>query len=166
MAAQIPSSRPGGQRAAIERSGRISCARSARAHGRGWHTRARAGRGAGVRRRDARPNQLHVARDDVRVTAADLLAVPEGEITEDGLRTNVDVAFNTSNRGCAASGCVPIYNLMEDAATAEISRRKYGSGPPRRAPLQRARGDARLWSNRSSRRRAASSASPPSCSAN
>jgi len=68
------------------------------------------------------PNQLHVARDDVRVTASDLLAVPEGEITEAGLRTNVDVGIQYLESWLRGSGCVPIYNLMEDAATAEISR--------------------------------------------
>src|SRR3989442_979602 len=68
------------------------------------------------------PNQLHIARDDVRVTAADLLAVPDGEITEAGLRTNVDVGIQYLESWLRGVGCVPIYNLMEDAATAEISR--------------------------------------------
>ncbi len=68
------------------------------------------------------PNQLNVTRDDVRVTASDLLAVPEGEITEAGLRTNVDVGIQYLENWLRGSGCVPIYNLMEDAATAEISR--------------------------------------------
>ncbi len=68
------------------------------------------------------PNQLHVARDDVRVTAPDLLAIPEGEITEAGLRTNVDVGIQYLESWLRGLGCVPIYNLMEDAATAEISR--------------------------------------------
>ena len=68
------------------------------------------------------PNQLHVAREDVRVTAADLLAVPDGEITEAGLRTNVDVGIQYLESWLRGVGCVPIYNLMEDAATAEISR--------------------------------------------
>ncbi len=73
------------------------------------------GRGGG-------PNQLDVAREDVRVTASDLLAVPDGEITEGGLRTNVDVGIQYLESWLRGSGCVPIYNLMEDAATAEISR--------------------------------------------
>jgi malate synthase len=68
------------------------------------------------------PNQLHVARDDVRVTAADLLTVPDGEITEAGLRTNVDVGIQYLASWLRGVGCVPIYNQMEDAATAEISR--------------------------------------------
>ena len=68
------------------------------------------------------PNQLHVARDDVRVTAADLLTVPDGEITDTGLRTNVDIGIQYLESWLRGVGCVPIYNLMEDAATAEISR--------------------------------------------
>jgi len=68
------------------------------------------------------PNQLDVARDDVRVTAADLLTVPAGEITETGLRTNVDIGIQYLASWLRGVGCVPIYNLMEDAATAEISR--------------------------------------------
>src|SRR3989442_13467576 len=63
-----------------------------------------------------------VARDDVRVTAADLLTVPDGEITETGLRTNVDIGIQYLESWLRGVGCVPIYNLMEDAATAEISR--------------------------------------------
>jgi len=51
-----------------------------------------------------------------------LLAVPEGEITEAGLRTNVDVGIQYLESWLRGVGCVPIYDLMEDAATAEISR--------------------------------------------
>jgi malate synthase len=68
------------------------------------------------------PNQLEVRRDDVRVNAHDLLAVPAGEITEAGLRWNIDVGLQYLESWLRASGCVPIYNLMEDAATAEICR--------------------------------------------
>jgi malate synthase len=68
------------------------------------------------------PNQIHVKREDVRVTAADLLQVPEGPITEQGLRLNVDVGIQYLESWLRGNGCVPIYNLMEDAATAEISR--------------------------------------------
>jgi malate synthase len=70
----------------------------------------------------ATSHQLHVTRDDVRVTAADLLAVPDGQITEAGLRLNVDVGVQYLESWLRGVGCVPIYNLMEDAATAEISR--------------------------------------------
>jgi malate synthase len=68
------------------------------------------------------PNQIGKLREDVRVTARDLLTVPEGEITEDGLRHNIDVGIQYMEAWLSGNGCVPIYNLMEDAATAEISR--------------------------------------------
>jgi len=68
------------------------------------------------------PNQLHRTLDDVRVEAADLLKIPEGTITEAGLRSNVDVSIQYMAAWLGGNGCVPIHNLMEDAATAEISR--------------------------------------------
>ena len=68
------------------------------------------------------PNQLHRTLDDVKVTAADLLAIPPGTITEAGLRNNVDVSIQYMAAWLGGNGCVPIHNLMEDAATAEISR--------------------------------------------
>jgi malate synthase len=67
-------------------------------------------------------NQLDKARGDVHVTAADLLAIPEGAITEEGLRKNINVGLLYLRAWLSGNGCVPIYNLMEDAATAEISR--------------------------------------------
>ena len=67
-------------------------------------------------------NQLDVLREDVSVTADDLLRVPDGEITEDGLRNNISVAIQYLAAWLAGNGCVPINHLMEDAATAEISR--------------------------------------------
>jgi malate synthase len=68
------------------------------------------------------PNQIHRTRDEVRVTAADLLAVPDGPRTADALRHNVDVGLRYLEAWLRGAGCVPIYHLMEDAATAEISR--------------------------------------------
>jgi malate synthase len=68
------------------------------------------------------PNQIGVKRDEVRVTAEDLVQVPEGAITEGGLRWNIDVGLQYLEAWLRGSGCVPIYNLMEDAATAEICR--------------------------------------------
>src|SRR5208283_5224038 len=59
---------------------------------------------------------------DVRISAADLLEVPEGEITEAGLRWNIDVGLQYLATWLKGNGCVPIYNLMEDAATCEICR--------------------------------------------
>jgi len=56
------------------------------------------------------------------VTAADLLAVPGGSITETGLRTNISVGVQYLGAWLGGQGAVPINNLMEDAATAEISR--------------------------------------------
>lgn len=68
-------------------------------------------------------NQIHRKREDVTVTAADLLKFePERPITEAGLRTNVNVGIQYLGSWLAGNGCVPIFNLMEDAATAEISR--------------------------------------------
>ncbi|MGD0362726.1 MAG: malate synthase A [Bryobacteraceae bacterium] len=67
------------------------------------------------------PNQLE-RRPGTQVTAADLLAVPDGDITEAGLRWNIDVGIQYLEAWMRGNGCVPIYNLMEDAATAEICR--------------------------------------------
>ncbi len=68
------------------------------------------------------PNQIWYKREDVHVTAADLLAVPEGPITEAGVRTNISVGIQYMEAWLRGHGAVPIHNLMEDAATAEISR--------------------------------------------
>jgi malate synthase len=68
------------------------------------------------------PNQIVLKREDVEVTAADLLRVPEGVITEKGIRQNVNVGILYLEAWLGGLGCVPLYNLMEDAATAEISR--------------------------------------------
>jgi malate synthase A len=67
-------------------------------------------------------NQLHVMRDDVTVTADDLLRFPPGDCTDQGLRTNIRVALLYIESWLRGKGCVPIDHLMEDAATAEISR--------------------------------------------
>ncbi|HEU0004300.1 MAG TPA: malate synthase A [Ktedonobacteraceae bacterium] len=68
------------------------------------------------------PNQIDRKREDVHVTAADLLKIPDGTITEAGLRTNISVSLQYLESWLRGSGCVPINNLMEDAATVEISR--------------------------------------------
>ena len=70
----------------------------------------------------AGPNQVDRQRDDVQVSARDLLAVPEGTITEQGLRNNITIGVLYLEAWLNGLGCVPIFNLMEDAATAEISR--------------------------------------------
>jgi malate synthase len=69
------------------------------------------------------PNQIHRKRHDVSVNASDLLAFgPQAPITEAGLRLNIEVAIEYLGAWLAGTGCVPIHHLMEDAATAEISR--------------------------------------------
>ena len=68
------------------------------------------------------PNQLSVKRDDVRVTQAELIEVHKGKRTEEGLRENLRVGVQYIEAWLRGRGAVPIYNLMEDAATAEISR--------------------------------------------
>jgi len=67
-------------------------------------------------------NQIARKRQDVNVTAADLLKMPEGTMTEAGLRQNINVGIGYIEAWLRGNGCVPLYNLMEDAATAEISR--------------------------------------------
>jgi malate synthase len=68
------------------------------------------------------PNQISVKRADVHITQKDMLEVPTGTITEAGLRINIDVGLQYLEAWLRGVGCVPIYNLMEDAATAEICR--------------------------------------------
>ena len=68
------------------------------------------------------PNQIARQRENLQVHPSDLLAITEGKITEEGLRWNIDVGLQYLESWLRGSGCVPIYNLMEDAATAEICR--------------------------------------------
>lgn len=68
------------------------------------------------------PNQIANKREDVLVTQADLLRVPDGTITMPGLRTNVMAAVHYMEQWLSGRGAVPFNNQMEDAATAEISR--------------------------------------------
>ncbi len=68
------------------------------------------------------PNQIDRKRDDVHVTDDDLLRVPDGTITEHGVRWNIRVGLQYLEAWLGGNGCVPLYNLMEDAATSEISR--------------------------------------------
>jgi malate synthase len=80
-----------------------------------------------------RPNQLDKLRADVHVTRDMLLQVHQGTKTEEGFRLNIRVGVQYIEAWLSGRGAVPIYNLMEDAATAEISRaqiwqwRKYGA---------------------------------------
>ncbi len=68
------------------------------------------------------PNQIQISRGDVSVEAGDLLEPVTGDVTERGLEVNIDVGIQYLESWLRGNGCVPIYNLMEDAATAEISR--------------------------------------------
>ncbi|KAA6463066.1 malate synthase A [Acidobacteria bacterium AB60] len=68
-------------------------------------------------------NQISMPADPrSRITESNLLEIPQGRITEAGLRRNIDVALRYLESWLRGNGCVPIYNLMEDAATAEICR--------------------------------------------
>ncbi|HEX8872547.1 MAG TPA: malate synthase A [Candidatus Acidoferrum sp.] len=67
-------------------------------------------------------NQIEKKLADFHATAEDLLQVPSGEITEAGLRQNIAVGLGYLEAWLRGTGCVPLFNLMEDAATAEISR--------------------------------------------
>jgi malate synthase len=70
----------------------------------------------------SRANQMDRRPDELTVTAEQLLEVPKGTITEEGLRTNIRVGLRYLEAWLGGQGCVPLYNLMEDAATAEICR--------------------------------------------
>jgi malate synthase len=69
------------------------------------------------------PNQIQLpAKQRAAITEKDLVEIPRGQLTEEGFVRNVDVALQYIESWLRGNGCVPIYNLMEDAATAEISR--------------------------------------------
>jgi malate synthase len=70
----------------------------------------------------------------VSISSSDLLAVPTGEITEKGLEMNIDIGLQYLESWLNGNGCVPIYNLMEDAATAEISRAQLWQWAHHNAP--------------------------------
>lgn len=68
------------------------------------------------------PNQLHVTRNDINITEQDLVELPKGTVTEAGVRKNINVGILYTEAWLRGHGAVALYNLMEDAATAEISR--------------------------------------------
>src|SRR5712692_723305 len=68
------------------------------------------------------PNQIDKINRDMDITSSDLLRVPEGAITESGIRTNLSVGIQYLDAWLGGKGAVPIHNLMEDTATAEICR--------------------------------------------
>ncbi|MBN9417579.1 MAG: malate synthase A [Candidatus Eremiobacteraeota bacterium] len=84
----------------------------------------------------AAANQIGAAPPAGEVTAEDLLRVPEGTRTEAGLRVNIDVGLQYVEAWLRGNGCVPIHNLMEDAATAEISRTQVWQWQQHRASLE------------------------------
>jgi malate synthase len=96
------------------------------------------------------PNQLRVLREDVRVSARDLVAIPDGAITEEGLRNCIRVGVQYLESWLRGNGCVPLYHLMEDAATAEICRAqlwqclRHGARTSDGAPVTLARFDSLL----------------------
>tara|TARA_B100001029_G_C15063015_1_gene460320 strand:+ start:3104 stop:4693 length:1590 start_codon:yes stop_codon:yes gene_type:complete len=67
-------------------------------------------------------NQINLINENINISEADLLQVPKGVITEDGVRNNIRIGIQYLEAWLRGNGCVPLYNLMEDAATAEISR--------------------------------------------
>ena len=68
------------------------------------------------------PNQLHVTREDINILEEDLVEIPKGTVTEAGIRKNINVGILYTESWLRGYGAVALYNLMEDAATAEISR--------------------------------------------
>ena len=82
------------------------------------------------------PNQINKQLTDYHCTATDLLQVPEGNITEAGLKQNVAVGLGYLEAWLRGIGCVPLFNLMEDAATAEISRAQLWQWVHHHAVLQ------------------------------
>src|SRR6202021_3557603 len=82
------------------------------------------------------PNQISKQLPDYNPTAADLLKIPEGTLTEAGLRQNVAVGLGYLEAWLRGIGCVPLFNLMEDAATAEISRAQIWQWVHQNAVLQ------------------------------
>jgi len=83
----------------------------------------------------AGPNQLDKGREDVAVSRADMLRVHEGRRTEAGLRENIRVGVRYIQAWLNGRGAVPLYNLMEDAATAEICRAQVWQWLLHQAPL-------------------------------
>ncbi len=82
------------------------------------------------------PNQIDKKLTEFHATAVDLLKVPDGEITEAGLRQNIAVGLGYLEAWMRGTGCVPLFNLMEDAATAEISRAQLWQWIHQRARLK------------------------------
>jgi malate synthase len=82
------------------------------------------------------PNQRDKKREEVNVSAKDLLTLPQGTISEAGLRNNISVAIQYTASWLSGNGCVPLFNLMEDAATAEIARSQLWQWVHHKAKLE------------------------------
>ncbi|MGB1308355.1 MAG: malate synthase A [Oceanihabitans sp.] len=89
------------------------------------------------------PNQLNVSRNDVVITAANLVEIPKGSITEKGIRKNINVGVLYTEAWLRGFGAVALYNLMEDAATAEISRTQLWHWLKKEVQLE----DGRVFTN-------------------
>ena len=138
MAAQVPiKDDPAANEAALEKVRQDKVREAGDGHDGTWvaHPGLVAIAKAAFDERMPEPNQVHRKRQDVAVTPQDLLTVPTGAITESGLNQNVDVGIQYMAAWLSGNGCVPIYNLMEDAATAEISRTQLWQWVHHRATL-------------------------------
>lgn len=126
MAAFIPAKDPAANAAILERVTADKELEAKNGHDGTWVAHpglAATANGVFARYLTDKPNQLHISRaEDAPITAAELLAPCDGERTEAGMRTNIRVALQYLAAWISGKGCVPIYGLMEDAATAEISR--------------------------------------------
>jgi malate synthase len=92
------------------------------------------------------PNQIGSGKQaDAQISTADLLTRPEGTITETGVRMNLSVGIQYLEAWLRGSGAVPIHNLMEDAATAEISRAQIWQWIHHAAPLEDGRSITQTW---------------------
>ena len=157
MAAQIPiKNDAAANEAAMAEGARRQAARSARRPRRhlGRASGARADREGDLRRAHAgAESDRSQARRRAASPRADLLRVPEGAITEQGFRQNINVGILYLEAWLGGLGCVPLYNLMEDAATAEISRTQLWQWIHHHAHARRRpRGDAASSTGRSATR--------------
>ena len=89
-------------------------------------------------------NQLHVLHENLNITEADLVEIPKGTITEAGIRKNINVGILYTEAWLRGHGAVALYNLMEDAATAEISRTQIWHWLKHKVKLQ----DGRLFNHK------------------
>lgn len=82
------------------------------------------------------PNQINIKLDKLSVTEDDLLKIPKGTVTEQGIRQNINVGIHYIATWLKGNGAVALYNLMEDAATAEISRTQIWQWLKNETPIE------------------------------